>query len=255
MAVQAPLAEHTSFGIGGPADLLVVPHDLPALIAVLPRLRELGVPVAFLGNGTNVLVGDLGVRGVVVKVAGALTGLEAEGSQIVAAAGESLAAVCHLAGDLGLAGLEFAAGIPGTVGGAAIMNAGAHGGEMAQVVEWVEIGGPEGEVRRLTADQAEFGYRRSHLRDEGHLVCRLGLRLTPDEPREVRRRMCEILERRAAKQPIAARSAGCIFKRPEGDFAGRLVEAVSGKGAMPRRGHGVAQARQLHHQPRPGPRR
>jgi UDP-N-acetylmuramate dehydrogenase len=226
----APLAEHTSFGIGGPADLLVLPHDLTALLAVLPRLTAAGVPVAFLGKGTNVLVGDAGVRGVVVKVAGGLCGLQAAGAEIVAAAGETLAAACHLAADLGLSGLEFSAGIPGTVGGAAIMNAGAHGGEMAQVVTWVEVAGPEGELVRLSAEEAGFGYRGSHLREAGRLVCRVGLRLAPGEPAAVHRRVCEILQRRAGKQPVAARSAGCIFKRPEGDYAGRLVEGVSGKG-------------------------
>jgi UDP-N-acetylmuramate dehydrogenase len=225
-----PLAEHTSFGIGGPADLLVIPHDLSALLTVLPRLRAAGVPVAFLGNGTNVLVGDAGVRGVVVKVAGGLTGLRAEGPEIVAAAGESLAAVGHLAADLGLSGLEFSAGIPGTVGGAAIMNAGAHGGEMAQVVEWVEVGGPEGELVRLSVEEAGFGYRQSQLREAGELVCGVGLRLAPGEAGAVRRRVCEVLQRRAGKQPITAHSAGCVFKRPEGDYAGRLVEAVSAKG-------------------------
>ena len=225
-----PLAAHTSFGIGGPADLLVIPRDLAALLRVLPRLAARGAPVAYLGKGTNVLVGDAGVRGVVVKLSGALMGMEAQGNEITAWAGESLGAVCHLAAELGLSGLEFSAGIPGTVGGAALMNAGAHGGEMAQVVSWVEVAEPTGEVLRLSVEQAGFGYRRSHLRDAGRLVCRVGLQLTPGDPREVHRRVCESLQQRAGKQPLAAHSAGCIFKRPEGDYAGRLVEAVRGKG-------------------------
>ncbi len=227
---DAPLAPHTSFGIGGPADLLVIPHDLPSLLSVLPLLTTHEVPVAYLGKGTNVLVGDAGVRGVVVKLAGGLTGMEVTGSEITAWAGESLAAVCHLAADLGLSGLEFSAGIPGTVGGAALMNAGAWGGEMAQVISWVEVADPTGEVHRLRPEEAGFGYRRSLLREAGRLVSRLGLRLTPADPRAVHGKVCEILQQRAGRQPVAARSAGCIFKRPEGDYAGRLVEAISGKG-------------------------
>jgi UDP-N-acetylmuramate dehydrogenase len=225
----APLAEHTSFGIGGPADLLVIPHGMPALLDALPRLVALGLPLVYLGNGTNVLVSDAGVRGVVVKIGGSLLGLQAAGTELVAGAGESLAAVCHLAADAGLSGLEFSAGIPGTVGGAAIMNAGAYGGEMAQVVSWVEVASLEGGVTRLSAEEAGFGYRGSHLRNEARLVCRVGLRLTPGDAREIHCRVWEILEQRAVKQPLAVRSAGCIFKRPEGDYAGRLVEAVSGK--------------------------
>ncbi len=227
---HAPLAEYTSFGIGGPADLLVIPHDLSALLGVLPRLSALAVPVAYLGKGTNVLVSDAGVRGVVVKLSGVLLGLQTSGSEITAAAGESLGAISHLAADAGLSGLEFSAGIPGTVGGAAIMNAGTQGGEMAQVVSWVEVADPNGEVVRLSPEQAGFDYRRSRLREAGRLVCRVGLRLAPADPREVHRRVCEILQRRVGKQPLAARSAGCIFKRPAGDYAGRLVEAVNGKG-------------------------
>lgn len=226
---DAPLAPHTSFGIGGPADLLVLPRGLAPLLPALPRLAALGLPVVYLGNGTNVLVSDAGVRGVVVKIGGSLTGLEVAGTDLVAEAGESLAAVGHVAADAGLSGLEFSSGIPGTVGGAALMNAGAHGGEMAEVISWVEVSDPEGHLLRLSPQEAGFGYRRSRLREDGRLICRVGMHLTAGDSREVHRRVWEILQDRAAKQPLAARSAGCIFKRPEGDYAGRLVELVSGK--------------------------
>ncbi len=226
---RAPLAPHTSFGIGGPADLLVLPEQLSALLPALSPLVALGLPVIYLGNGTNVLVSDAGVRGVVVKIGGTLTGLEIVGTDLVAEAGESLAAVGHAAADAGLSGLEFSAGIPGTVGGAALMNAGAHGGEMAEVINWVEVSDRDGNLLHLTSQEAGFGYRRSRLRECGQLICRVGMHLTAGDSCDVHRRVWEILQQRAAKQPLAARSAGCIFKRPEGDYAGRLIEAVSGK--------------------------
>jgi len=225
-----PLAPHTSFGIGGPADLLVIPHETPALLRLRTALHDLGVKPTFLGNGTNVLVSDEGVRGVVVKLGSGLRGLGVAENTLVAGAGESLAAVCCLAADSGLAGLEFAAGIPGTVGGAVLMNAGAGEGEMAHVVEWVEIAAPAGELRRLSAKELAFGYRWSTLRDGPDAVCRVGLHLVSSTAAQVHRRLCEVIERRCAKQPVAQASAGCIFKRPEGDYAGRLVEAVNGKG-------------------------
>ena len=224
-----PLSAHTSFGIGGPADLLVIPHDPQALLAVQSALCEAGVSPIFLGNGTNVLISDAGLRGVVVKLAGGLLGMSANGGTLTAAAGESLQAVCHHAAEAGLSGLEFAGGIPGTVGGAVIMNAGAHGGEMAEVVDWVEVG-RAGELVRLSREDLSFGYRESLVHGGTDAVMRVGLRLTPDTREGAHLRICEILQRRCSKQPVTRRSAGCVFKRPRGDYAGRLVEAAGGKG-------------------------
>lgn len=225
-----PLSVHTSFGIGGPADLLVVPHNAEALLAAQRVLSEASLAPTFLGNGTNVLISDAGLRGVVIKVAGGLLGITLNGkATIIAAAGESLQAVCHTAAEAGLAGLEFAGGIPGTVGGAVIMNAGAHGGEMAEVVDWVEVG-RRGELLRLTREDLSFGYRDSLVHGGTDAVMRVGLRLTPDTREGAHLRICEILQRRCAKQPVTRRSAGCVFKRPRGDYAGRLVEAAGAKG-------------------------
>ncbi|HEY3397477.1 MAG TPA: UDP-N-acetylmuramate dehydrogenase [Armatimonadota bacterium] len=225
-----PLAAHTSFGIGGPADLMVLPQTAESLAGALADLRQVGLSPHFLGLGTNVLVSDAGVRGVVIKTAGGLLGLSVADSLITAAAGESLAAVCHLAADAGLSGLEFSAGIPGTVGGALIMNAGAHGGDISSRVEWVEIATPAGELQRIAAAEAVFGYRESSFNLPGQAVTRVGLRLAPSTPETVREQVCELLQRRCAKQPISCRSAGSIFKRPPGDYAGRLIQAVRGNG-------------------------
>jgi len=227
---DAVLAEHTSFGIGGPADVLVIPRNVRAALRALRILHDFGLAPVFLGNGTNVLVSDAGIRGVVLKAAGGLTDVSLQGESLTVGSGASLAAICHLAADSGLSGLEFAAGIPGSVGGAVIMNAGAHGGEMAQVVTWVEVATPTGDLLRLTPEEAGFSYRQSALRERGQLVARVGLRLVPSTATSVHSRMCEIIQERCAKQPVAARSAGCIFKRPPGDYAGRLIEAVAGKG-------------------------
>jgi UDP-N-acetylmuramate dehydrogenase len=183
------------------------------------------------------LISDAGLRGVVVKLAGGLVGSTVAGSEITAAAGESLQSVCYLAADAGLSGLEFAGGIPGTMGGAVIMNAGAHGGDMADVVAWVEVA-EHGVVRRLGPDELDFGYRQSWMRADAQgsrrahppAVVRVGLRLTPGRREDSHRRLCEILERRCDRQPISQRSAGSIFKRPPGDFAGRLLEAAGCKG-------------------------
>jgi UDP-N-acetylmuramate dehydrogenase len=224
-----PLAGHTSFGIGGPADLLVIPHEVPALLALQRALSELAISPIFLGLGTNVLISDAGLRGVVVKLAGGLLGCTVEGATVTAAAGESLQSVCYLAADAGLSGLEFAAGIPGTMGGAVLMNAGAHGGDMAGVVEWVEVA-EAGVIRRLGLEELDFGYRQSWMRAHPHAVVRVGLRLTPAAREDTHRRLCEILEGRCARQPISQRSAGSIFKRPPGDYAGRLLEAAGCKG-------------------------
>ena len=227
---EEPLARHTSFGIGGPAEALVLPHGAQALSAVMAWLAVGGQRPLLLGNGTNLLVSDAGVRGVVVKLAGGLRGMELRSERLVAAAGEALAAVGDRAAQAGLSGLEYIAGIPGTVGGAVIMNAGAFDAEIAQVVEWAEVVDPQGQFRRLGREDLDFGYRRCALRDAGSALSRVGLRLVPGDPASIHRRMCETLERRCAKQPVAQRSADCIFKRPPGDYAGRLVEAVQGKG-------------------------
>jgi len=225
-----PMAAHTSFGIGGPAELFVIPTDIPSLSETIRVLHDFGIQLVILGNGTNVLVRDGGVRGAVIKLGGALTELREEGEFVVAGAGASLATLCRYCADKGWGGLLFAAGIPGSVGGAVLMNAGANGGEMADVVAWVVAVNALGEVERLTADQLGFGYRSTELPVPGCAIAEVAFQLTAAEGTEVHRCLCEAIQRRCEKQPVAQRSAGSIFKRPSNDYAGRLLDQAGAKG-------------------------
>ena len=225
-----PMARHTSFGIGGPADILVIPQDTASLIQVVRTLATAGSEPFYIGNGTNLLVRDGGIRGVVVKIAGALTGIERDGNHLISAAGESLAAVCHHAAQQGLSGLEFAAGIPGSGGGGIVMNAGANGGEIAQVLEWVEAINAGNEVNRYQRSELDFGYRRSQFQTGRWVITRAAFALSPTAPSQVRQLMYEAVEKRCQRQPVSDRSAGCIFKHPPDDYAGRLLEETDTKG-------------------------
>jgi len=225
-----PLARHTSFGIGGPADLLVVPSTPEALCATLAATHEAGIKPLILGNGTNLIVRDGGIRGVVMRVAGELSKVEFDGTTVTIEAGASLAAACLQCAHRGLSGLEFSAGIPGTVGGALIMNAGAYGGEIGDITDWVEVAAPDGRIERIGRADLSFGYRRSTLRDRGNVVVRAAFRLKEGNPSEIHAAMCDTMETRCSKQPVSSPSAGSIFKRPEGDYAGRLLEAAGAKG-------------------------
>ncbi len=225
-----PMARHTSFGIGGLADILVIPQDTASLVEVVRTLATAGTKPFYIGNGTNLLVRDGGIRGVVVKIAGALTGIEHDDNHLISAAGESLAAVCHHAAQQGLSGLEFAAGIPGSVGGAIVMNAGANGGEIAQVLEWVEAINAGNEVNRYQRSELDFGYRRSQFQTGRWVITRAAFALSPATPNQVRQSMYEAVEKRCQRQPVSDRSAGCIFKHPPGDYAGKLLEETDTKG-------------------------
>lgn len=224
-----PLSRHTSFGIGGPADLLVIPSTTDALCAAISVAYEEGVRPLILGNGTNLIVRDGGVRGLVIRIAGEMGRIEIDGTRAVVEAGALLATVCHHCARAGLSGLEFAAGIPGTLGGALIMNAGANGGEIGDVTEWVEIASPDGQLQRIRCECLKFGYRCSALREMGTVV-RAGLLLEPGDPDEIHARLCDMMAERCSKQPVSRQSAGCIFKRPEGDYAGKLLDEAGAKG-------------------------
>ena len=225
-----PLSRHTSFGIGGPADLLLIPSTPEALCAALAATRDAGMTPLILGNGTNLIVRDGGIRGVVIRVAGEMSAVEFEDTSVIVEAGASLAAACLQCAHRGLSGLEFAAGIPGTMGGALIMNAGAYGGEIGDITEWVEVATADGSIERMDGSELSFGYRRSILREQGHVVVRASLRLCEGDPSEIHANLCDTMEMRCARQPVSSPSAGSIFKRPEGDYAGRLLEAAGAKG-------------------------
>jgi len=206
-----PLAKHTSFGIGGPADVFVTPEDVRAVQELLRTTADAGVQPVILGNGSNTIVRDEGVRGVVIRIAGTLGRIDTEGTLAVVEAGATLASVCFSCAQEGLSGLEFAAGIPGTLGGALIMNAGAT-------------------ITRIDGDAVDFQYRHSSLREVEGTIVRAGLRLEPGDPTEIHQGLCDTIALRCAKQPVSLPSAGSIFKRPGGDFAGRLLEEAGAKG-------------------------
>ena len=228
---EEPMDRHTSFRIGGPARRMAFPERGEQLVLLLDMAARCGARPLVMGNGTNLLAPDEGLDRLVIDTSAGLSRVEAGGTPgtILAEAGASLARGADFACRQGLAGLEFAHGIPGTLGGAICMNAGAYGGEMRQVVTEVTALLPEG-VRRFTAAEAAFGYRRSAFLDTEAVVLGARLRLTPDDPAAIRRRMDDLMARRRQSQPLEYPSAGSTFKRPEGYFAGTLIEQTGLKG-------------------------
>lgn len=226
-----PLARYTSFRIGGPADWFVVPETTAGLAAALRAAWEEGCPVTVLGGGTNLLIADEGVRGMVVRLGRPLSRVEWDGASVYAQAGASLPALAKQALQRHLSGLEFAAGIPGTLGGAIAMNAGAHDGDMARIVRRVEAVRRDGTAVSFTGAECRFRYRGSRFLGSGEwIVTGAHLELVPDDPAAVAARMAHYLERRRRTQPLGTRNAGSIFKNPPGDYAGRLIEAAGCKG-------------------------
>jgi UDP-N-acetylmuramate dehydrogenase len=238
--VDEPLARHTSYRIGGPADFLVIPAGARYVPGLLARCHEFGLAVTVLGNGTNVLVRDGGIAGVVLRLSActAITPLGNDG--LVAEAGVSFPRLARDAARRGLRGLAFAVGIPGTVGGAVRMNAGAHGGELAQVLECVDIATLAGDVITLPADRLGLGYRASSL--PAGIVLSAVFSLSPGDPAALKAEMDEYLDRRGRTQPILTPNAGSVFKNPPGDFAARLIEEAGCKGLS----HGDAAVSERH---------
>ena len=224
-----PLRRHVSFRIGGPADVLVTPRTMKELRDVALHLFRNGIPFTVLGAGSNVLVSDRGIRGVVLKIGKGVDRVRIEGETVVAESGAGLPALAKLSAAGGLAGLEFSAGIPASVGGAVVMNAGAHGHAMAEVVRAVRIVTPDGE-QVLPAEAMEFAYRTSALQAVNCVVLEATLQLTRSAPAQVRGRTEEWLRQRGETQPLGPPSSGCVFRNPPGDHAGRLVDHAGGKG-------------------------
>lgn len=219
-----PMSAHCSFRTGGPADLFVKVKDAEQLAALLQLLQEREIPYYLIGRGTNLLVGDRGFRGCVITLDGIFTRTECSGNRILAGAGVSQAAAAACARDHSLTGYEFAAGIPGSVGGGLVMNAGAYGGEMKQVVESVEVLTEDGSVRTLTNEQMEFGYRTSILKKKPWIALRAGIVLQKGDQAAITEKMTDLAKRRRDRQPLEYASAGSTFKRPEGYFAGKLIQ-------------------------------
>ena len=226
-----PLADHTTYRIGGPAERYLELSGTDALAAAVAGCREREIEVLALGNGSNLLVADAGVEGLVVRSTD--TALTVDGDHLRAAAGARMVKAAQAARDAGLTGMEWALGIPGTVGGSAYNNAGCFGSDMAAVVESVELLDRDGVLSTVPAAECAFSYRGSSMRDgalRGSLVTAVTFALAEGDPAKIAARMAEIQAERRRTQPVSGRSTGSVFKNPPGDFAGRLVEAAGCKG-------------------------
>lgn len=230
LRLDEPMSRHTSFRIGGPADAMLVPRDIAELKAGLQNARGLNIPITFIGNGSNLLVRDGGIRGLVIKLSGTLDWVHINGNTVRAGCGVLLSTLAHRAVDAGLKGLEFAAGIPGTLGGAVNMNAGAYDGEMKDVVKSARVLDYAGNEMELNYEELGFGYRTSTLQQRGLLAIEVTMELATGDKEESLAKIAELNKRRREKQPIALPSAGSVFKRPPGHYAGPLIEQAGLKG-------------------------
>ena len=212
---EEAMSQHTTFKIGGPADYFLMPDKGEDVGRVIKICKEKEIPYFILGNGSNLLVGDGGYRGAVIQIYRNMSSVTVEGNEITAQAGALLSAVAAAAKNASLTGFEFAGGIPGTIGGAVVMNAGAYGGEMKDVLTEVTVMNAEGDIFTLPTEELELGYRTSIIKTAGYIVLEAKIRLKEGDP--------EVTIRRTTKQPLEYPSAGSTFKRPEGYFAGKLI--------------------------------
>ena len=223
VSVDEPMRSHTTFRIGGPADFYLRPHCVEELQKVLEICKKENLPYFILGNGSNLLVSDKGYRGVVIQVWKNMGEIEVEGDCVRAQAGALLAKIAATAMKSSLGGLEFASGIPGTLGGAVVMNAGAYGGEMKDVLEEVTVLDEEGQILTLKKEELKLGYRTSIVKEKGYIVLEAVMKLNKADMTQIQDLMADYKERRTSKQPLEMPSAGSTFKRPEGYFAGKLI--------------------------------
>lgn len=230
LQVNELMSKHTSFRVGGPADYLAQPKSVAELQAVLAKAKELQLPVTVIGNGSNLLVRDKGIRGLVIKLGNALMDTEVQDNLVTFGSGVSLGVAGHKAATLGLSGMEFACGIPGSIGGAVFMNAGAYDGEMAKIVRKITVLTPAGEVQTWTAEDLQFSYRHSAVQGSGCIVLNVTLELQPGAKEAITAKMADFNGRRLAKQPLEYPSAGSTFKRPPGYFAAALIDQTGLKG-------------------------
>ena len=231
LAMEEPMAKHTSFRIGGNAEVMAFPKTREELAALLKTSALLDSKYTILGAGTNVLAPDEGVRGLVICLKDGMEGMEQlDDTRIRVMAGVTMTRAAIFAAGLGLAGMEFAHGIPGSVGGGVYMNAGAYGGELCQIVESVEVMDPQGEICILSNEEMNFSYRHSVLEEESCIVVSVTFRLTPGDPEEIRAQMRLLQSKRSASQPLDLPSAGSAFKRPVGGYAAALIDQAGLKG-------------------------
>ena len=228
--ISEPMKDHISFRVGGPARYFVEPQKKDDLINVIKFLYGNGQPFFVVGNGTNLLVSDKGYDGTIVHISKNFSKITVSENEIAAQSGAMLSKIAGQARDAGLAGFEFASGIPGTLGGACAMNAGAYGGEMKDILASAEILKKNGDVMTLPVSELGMGYRTSIIKKLEYIVLAARIVLTPGNPDEIQAKMDELAEKRREKQPINLPSAGSTFKRPEGYFAGKLISDAGLKG-------------------------
>jgi len=242
MLINEPMKKHTTFAVGGPADVLVLPQSVKEMSLAMREAKALNLPVLVLGGGSNVLVRDGGIRGVVIQLNNMTKVLSCNDTKILASAGLMLKDICAFALDQGLTGIEFACGIPGTLGGAVFMNAGAYGGEMSFVVSRVRAVTGTGDVHTYEAPNLGFGYRQSRFQKSQEFVVEAELQLRRGDKDEIKALMDDLTQRRESKQPLDMHSAGSTFKRPPGYFAGTLIDQTGLKGLS----HGDAEVSKKH---------
>ena len=221
--VNEPMSKHTTFRVGGEAKYVLIIRDKNQLIKLIPYLHKMDENYFIIGNGSNLLVGDKGYSGIIVKLGSEMESIRIDGEKITVSAGTTLAKAAAAARDGELTGMEFASGIPGTVGGSIVMNAGAYEGEMKQIVENVEVMDSQGEILLLDNDTMEFGYRTSVVKNRPFIILEATLKLNKGNKEEITAKMEELGRRRREKQPLEYASAGSTFKRPQGHFAGKLI--------------------------------
>ena len=228
--IDEPMSRHTTFRVGGPADFFVTPKAKEEVRDVICICKEAGMPYYIIGNGSNLLVSDAGYRGVIVQICKEMNEVKVEGDLVKAQAGALLSGIAAKALGAELSGFEFASGIPGTIGGACVMNAGAYGGEMKDVLESVTVLTGEGKIIELGRNELELGYRTSVIAKKGYIVLGAVLKLERGDGEKIKTYMDELKEKRVTKQPLEYPSAGSTFKRPEGYFAGKLIEDAGLRG-------------------------
>ncbi|MCR4850243.1 MAG: UDP-N-acetylmuramate dehydrogenase [Lachnospiraceae bacterium] len=218
-----PMSAHTTFRVGGEASMLVRISSPDQLLKLIPYLNDIGEPYYVIGNGSNILVGDKGYNGVILEIGSGMSDIRVEGNRIIAGAGALLSSIARAALENDLSGLEFASGIPGSIGGGVVMNAGAYGGEIRDVVTEVEVMSVDGQLMTISNRDMQFGYRTSIIKMRPFTVLSVTMELTPGDHTAIEDKMKELSARRKEKQPLEYPSAGSTFKRPEGYFAGKLI--------------------------------
>jgi len=240
--INEPLSKYTTFKIGGNADYIIEPSHVEGVKEVVRQCKANDIPYVVLGNGSNVLISDNGIKGVILRLSENFATFECEGDVLVASSGILLSQLAQQAKIANLTGLEFASGIPGSLGGAVFMNAGAYGGEMKDVVSWCEVLTLEGVVLRLPPEEMAFGYRTSIFKTENHIILKCAIKLVQGDRATIEATMAHLTERRVSKQPLELPSAGSTFKRPVGHFAGQLIETSGLRGLT----YGGAQVSKKH---------